>query len=137
MNALYDNAAYAMQTGNFDWVGWNLIVSAWDGVPSFFASHNTIAAIKLAGFNELGTSLLITEKTVTTTGIAQTNNVIIPGITAGNEVTWFTVARQQATHDNSTLICFIDDAEGLPFTANGLDVELDPDWLMSRGWYRP
>jgi hypothetical protein len=29
---------------------------------------------------------------------------------------------------------FIDDAEGLPFTPNGLDVLIEPDWLLERGW---
>jgi hypothetical protein len=58
--------------------------------------------------------------------------VLLPAVPVGPLVTWFTM-----TKAGTDLILYIDDAEGLPFTPNGLDVPVTPDWLSNRGWFRP
>ena len=52
------------------------------------------------------------------------------------EVTWMTIAGTQVPHDSSRLILFVDEAMELPFTPNGLDLLITPDWLAQRGWFR-
>ena len=135
-NALYNAAAYAMATATFDWVDIPLRLSAWTGTPMFDPTHLKVADIKLAGGMELGYSLPITVQSVAADGTMQTNQVVIPTVPVGANVTWFTMSGLQPLHDNSRLIMFIDEALDLPFVPNGLDLLVTPDWLSNRGWGR-
>lgn len=77
------------------------------------------------------TSLPITVKTVSADGTAQTNGVVVPEVPIGPNITHFTL------HEAfGNLILFIDEALNLPFTPNGLDLVVQPDWLEQRGWFR-
>lgn len=138
MNALYDVAASAMVAGGFNWLSDDLMLVAWSGTPTFDPSDKTLADVKQhPGVAELGSSLPIVGRAVTAEGIAQTDVVLIPGIPAGQMVTWLTMCRRQGAHDASEMILFIDEVEGLPYDPNGLDFVVTPDWAQGRGWFRP
>jgi hypothetical protein len=137
LNNIYDHARYQLLTAGIDWRTVPLVLSVWGDEPLFDPTDKTIADIQTHGFAELGYSMTITGQAVSNDGTAQTNPVLIPGIPAGSLVTWFTFAWKNVTHVNSQLILFIDQAEGIPFEANGLDVVVQPDWLQERGWWRP
>ena len=137
-NALYNIAGRKMLTGQFDWTAVDLMLVAWGGTATFTADDETIADVKAyPGVVELGYSLPIIGKTVSSNAVAQSDNVLIPGIGVGSVVTWFTLCVRDATvHDNSELVFYLDDVEGLPFTGNGLDLPVQPDWAEQRGWFK-
>jgi hypothetical protein len=139
MNTLYDSARYRLNTGAQDWRITDLVLSAWHGgLPPFHPTDVTINAIKLRGGVEVASSLPIAGHTVASDGTAQTYEVLIPTVPSGPDVTFLTMSKRNATiHDNSELIMFIDEGLGIPFTPNGLDVLITPDWLQNRGWFRP
>ena len=136
MNDVYDFARVQLLTAQLDWRSIPLVLTAWSGTPLFVPSHQVIADIA-ASIAELGHSMAITEQSVSADGTAQTNEVLIPGVPVGPDVTWFTMAWLKPIYTQSSLILFIDDAEGLPFEPNGLDIVVTPDWLENRGWWRP
>jgi hypothetical protein len=137
VNSLYDRARVELLTARIDWNIIDLVVSAWSGTPNFVATDTSIHDLKLRGANELGYSLPINGTSVWPDGSAQTDTVLIPEVPIGPDITWFTMAKKLPTHDDSTMILFVDDAEGLPFVTNGLDVVINPDWLQQRGWFKP
>jgi hypothetical protein len=138
MNSIYDLARVQLLTKQFDWPTMPLVLSVWTGTPTFVATDEHISDIMAHGATELGYSMPITQQTVFHNGTAQTNRVIVPAVPIGPMVTWFTMSKKHATvHTESQPILFIDDAEGLPFDPNGLDMAIEPDWLQSRGWFRP
>jgi hypothetical protein len=47
------------------------------------------------------------------------------------------MARKMGTTASSQLLLYIDEAWDLPWTANGLDLPVQPDWLAMEGWFRP
>lgn len=137
MNDVYDKARVQLLSAQLDWRSIPLVLSAWSGTPTFNPTHQKIADISSATNVERGYSIQITGQSVAADGTAQTNTVVLPEVPIGAPITWFTMAWSNATHDQSTLILYIDQAEGLPFTANGLDIVVTPDWLENRGWWRP
>lgn len=132
MNNVYDDARVKLLTALFDWTAYDLRLVAWSGTPSFLPTEKTVSQITGRGYAISGTSQVITSKTVSVNGTAQTNQLLLPAVPVGPPVTWFTM-----TKAGTDLILYIDDAEGLPFTPNGLDVPVTPDWLSNRGWWRP
>jgi hypothetical protein len=137
LNSIYDNARRQLLTAGLNWPVDPLVVSAWSGALNFLPTETTIAAIKARGFVERGVSLPINNAAVTTDGTAQTDQVVIPAVPIGADVTRLTLAKVKTPHDNSELVLFIDEAEGLPFVTNGLDLVVQPDWVQNRGWFRP
>lgn len=136
-NALYDNAAYKMMTGTFNWLTTELALVALTGVPEYDPAHLTVADLVAAGAVVVGVSLPILGRTVATDGTGQTDTVVIPGITAGTEVTWFVLCTNNADINLGNVVLFVDEAEVIPFQANGLDITVQPDWTGQRGWFRP
>ena len=138
MNALYDVAARTLMNGQFAWPDTEMLLVAWAGTPLFVPTHVTVADLRTAtGGLELGYSLPITERTVAVDGTGQTNQVVIPGVPVGPDVTWLTLCKTKASIDLAELILFVDEAFGLPFITNGLDLVVQPDWVQARGWFRP
>lgn len=136
MNVPYDQARYWLVRAELNWAFTDLVLVAWAGVPNFVKTDKTVANVVARGVNLLlGFSQVITQKSVATDGAAQTNDVIIPAVPIGPAVTHFTMCRRNVTPNLSELILFIDEAEGLPFAPNGLDIEVRPDWLQNRGWF--
>lgn len=138
MSGIYNRARYDLLAAQMNWLTISLKLTAWSGTPDFDPTDTSIAAIKARGAVERGVSLPINATAVTIDGTAQTDSVLIPTVAIGPDVTWFTMSRKDAVvPDNSVPILFIDDADGLPFVANGLDMLIQPDWLAERGWWRP
>jgi hypothetical protein len=137
MNQIYDVARRHLLNATLNWVTTNLVLIAWKGTPRFVATDATTAAVKSHGAIDVSWSLAVTGKAVSTNGTAQTDQVLLPKVPTGAPVTHFVLARKEAVLTNSVPILFIDDADGLPFIPNGLDVPVTPDWLQRRGWFRP
>jgi len=139
MSDIYDRVRYAMLTGAFDWTALGLRLAAWSGELDFAADDTDVDDIEARALATLlGFSLPVTGLTVTTDGRAQTDPIVIPGLTFGQELTFFTfVEYNEADEGASTLVLFIDDAFELPFATNGLDITVQPDWIEERGWWRP
>lgn len=125
-----------MATATFNWPQLSLVLTAWGGIPVFDPTHTTIATIAAAGPVDLGRSLGIGHQTVAADGSCQSDNVVIPTPPIGQDVTFFTMSELQTDYAASKLLFFIDDAKVLPFTPNGLDLIVTPDWLENRGWFR-
>ena len=136
MNTVYNYARYKLMTGSFDWTATDLMLTAWSGTPTFVAVDKTIANVVAHGLTERGSSLPITAKSVLADGTAQTNQVVIPAVTIGAPITFFTMSERKPTHAQSELILYIDEAIELPFIPNGLDMVVQPDWLSKRGWWK-
>jgi len=135
---LYNNAAREFALGQLIWPDTELVLVAWGFEPVFNPAHATIADLRTAtGLTELGISLPITDSSVAVDGTCQTNQVVIPNIPIGPDVTWFTLCRARATIELAELILFVDEAIELPFVPNGLDLVIQPDWTLNRGWFRP
>lgn len=139
MSDIYDRVRYAMLTGAFDWTALELRLVAWSGELDFDAGDTDVEDMATRALaTPLGYSLPVTGLTVTTDGRAQTDPIVIPGLTFGQEITFFTfVEYNEADEDASTMVLFIDDAFELPFATNGLDITVQPDWIEERGWWRP
>jgi hypothetical protein len=137
-NSIYDIARYMLTTVPVDWRISNLTLTAWAGTPSFVPNELTVADIqaRVGVPNNLGSSTAVTGMAVTTDGYNQTDPVIIRNIQAGKIITWFTMSQYHAAVNKSELYLFLDEVEGLPWTANGLDLVVQPDWLLKRGWFR-
>lgn len=135
MNSIYDKARLLLATAGLDWRATDLVLVAWAGVPKFVKTDLTVANIVTRGVTTLlGYSLTITTKAVAADGAMQTNDVVIPAVPVGPAVTHFTMCRRNATPNLSELLLYVDQAEGLPFDPNGLDMVVTPDWSLNRGW---
>lgn len=131
MNQPYDIARYRFVTADFNWLTTDLRLTAWGGVPQFVATDTMVSDLTVRGTPLLGTSQPITLKSVTSDGTVQTNQVLIPNVPIGPDVTHFTMS-----DTSGRLILFVDQALDLPFTPTGLDMVVQPDWLEQRGWFR-
>jgi hypothetical protein len=137
VSSIYDAARVRLLTGNFDWLSFDMLVVAWGGVPTFVPTDIQISELIARGNTKLGVSLPVTSQSVSSDGTAQTNQIVIPGVPIGQQVTHLTVCERATTEDQSQLILFVPDAVELPFDPNGLDMVVNPDWLEMRGWWRP
>jgi hypothetical protein len=138
MNDIYDKARVQLLTAQLDWRTIPLVLTAWAATPRFIPTHETIADILVYPGYEHAHSVSITGQAVSADGTAQTDTVILPEVPIHDmPITWLTMAWLKPVYEESSLILFIDQAEGLPFTTNGLDVVITPDWLENRGWWRP
>lgn len=137
MNNVYARARYEFVTGAFNWPALNVVLVAMRGTPDFVETDVTMQQIIDRVIDPpLGYSLEVTSMTVATDGTTQTNQVVIPSVPIGNDITWFVLAERQNPLPLSQPIMFIDEAKDLPFVPNGLDVVVQPDWLENRGWFR-
>jgi hypothetical protein len=138
VSGIYDWARAQLLTANLDWLGVELVVSAWAGTKTFVPTDTTIASVKARGAVERGYSLPIATTSVSPDGTAKSDPVVIPAIAPGAPILWFTMSELATPHDNCRLLLFIDDVNPvLPFAPNGLDIVLTPDWSAGRGWWRP
>jgi len=130
-NQPYDSARYRFVTAGLNWLTTDLRLTVWGGAPVFVPTDTMVSDLTVRGVPLLGASQPITVKSVTANGTAQTNAVVIPNVPIGPDVTHFTMG-----DTTGRLILFIDQALDLPFTPNGLDMVIQPDWLEQRGWFR-
>lgn len=138
MNQLYNKARYQMVTGVFNWPALDLVLTAWGGTPNYVQTDAMLTDIIGRGLGVvLGHSLPVTTKSVAPDGTVQTNQVVIPTVPIGQNVTWFTFSKRAGVLTASEPLYYIDDADELPFVPNGLDLVINPDWVQARGWFRP
>jgi hypothetical protein len=134
---IYDIARFKMMTAAFGWTAFDLMLVAFSGVAVFDASDDTLTDVLTHGALDAGHSLTIVGKNVLTNGTGQTGPVVIPAVVAGPPITHFVMFDKQGVVANSVPLFFTSDAEQLPFTPNGLDIVVQPDWLLERGWLQP
>lgn len=133
VNQVYDNARFKLATAGLDWRSAVYLLTAWKGAPDFIASDANIGQITARGnATLLATSLTITGRAVSLDGTTQTDPVLIPAVPAGEIVSFFVMHLVAGSEP----LLFIDEADGLPFTGNGLDLMVQPDWALERGWFR-
>jgi hypothetical protein len=130
MNTIYDAARYRLMTAGFNWTTADLLLTAWSGALVFDPGDEMLSDVVARGAVPRGVSDPITSQTVAPDGTAQTNQVVIPNVTIGAPISFFTMS------DGDELVLFIDEAIELPFIPNGLDMVVQPDWLSQRGWWK-
>lgn len=138
MNSLYALPREQMIKATFDWEAMSLWLQAWRG-PYGFDETDAVSGDILAGGAELvQTSQIATNVLARPGGYARTDPIVFPNMPASEEpVTFLTLSETSTDPGTHRLILFINDAEGLPFTPNGQDQPVQPDWLNARGWFRP
>ena len=138
MNSIYDNARFKLNTAGLDWRVADLRLVAWGGPPTFTPNLLTVNDKMVEGLTTLlKISDPVVGTAVTATGLAQTDPIIIRTVPIGMPVTHFTMVQYVTSDAMSELLLYIDDAVNLPFTPDGLDLVVQPDWLEGRGWFRP
>lgn len=130
MSGIYDNFRQKLLTASFDWRTEDYLLTAWSGAPEFDPTDATLADVT---GTMLSTSQPILGKAVSFDGYAQAGPVVIPAIPVNETVSFFVMGLATG----GVPLLFIDDAEGLPWLANGLDLVVQPDWALRRGWFRP
>jgi hypothetical protein len=134
VSGIYDNFRQKLLTASFDWRSEDYLLTAWSGLPDFVPADASLTDILTRANATLqAMSLPILGKAVSFDGTAQTGPVVIQGIPATEVVSFFVMSADPSDEP----LLFIDDAEGLPWTSNGLDLVVQPDWLYERGWFRP
>lgn len=137
MNSIYDIARYQFAVAMINWQTAPLVLLAYSGEPEFVPEDTSINDITTRG-NTLMVkqSQTVLGKNVTTQGYLQTADVVFETVPVGFPITHFIVANKPSTLPLATPLLYIDEAENLPFTPNGLDIVVTPDWLAHRGWGR-
>lgn len=137
MNSIYNLARRSMLTNQFDWATLNLVLYVFAGEPVFEPADASMADVVLHTPGAIDTSLPVLGQAVTIEGVAQTGPIVVPDVPIGPDITFMVLAISTGVFGTSKPILFIDDAMGLPFVPNGLDMVVQPDWALGRGWFRP
>lgn len=132
MNSLYAKPREQFAKAQFDWVTKVVHLFAWRGLYVFDESHVTAADVANAGGESVMAGPPLIGQVVKPGGYCSSNPTVLPAVPVGLPVTFFTLL-----DGSSNLIAYIDEGIGLPFTPNGLDWLVQPDWLPLRGWFRP
>lgn len=137
MNRIYDFARFKFATAALNWNTTPLFLMAYGGPVDFNAADDALSDITARGVATfIAKSQAVTGANVTPQGYMQTGVVIFEEVPAGPEVTQFVIISQPALEANAVPILHITDAYDLPFTPNGLDIPVTPDWTQQRGWFR-
>jgi hypothetical protein len=138
MNTIYDIARSMFAKAQINWTTAPLRLLGYSGNPEFIATDDVIADITLRGNTlRIGVSLDIAAQNVSAEGYLMTDNVVLPAVPIGYPLTHMIMVSMPGSDPEAAMpILFIDDAEDLPFTPNGLDIVITPDWLLHRGWGR-
>lgn len=118
----------------FDWVGMSVRLQAWSGPYTFIENHASNANVA-ATATLRATSLPLTNKNGSY-GFARSDPAVLVAVPVGAPITFFTLCEYTGDLLNMGLIAYIDTGPSLPFTPNGLDWNVQPDWLVGRGWFR-
>ena len=138
VNTIYDIARMQFAKAQINWMTAPLRLLAYTGNPDFHPADTAISEITTRGNTlRISTSLDIVTQNVSTEGFLMTDNVVLPKVPIGYPVTHFIMVLMPGTDPEMAVpLLFIDDAEDLPFTPDGLDIVVTPDWLEHRGWGR-
>ena len=119
---------------NFDWVGMSARLQAWSGPYTFDEAHALNSSVA-ATATLRATSLALTNK-AKTYGYAISDPAVLAAVPVGAPITFFTLSEYTGDLLAMPLIAYINVGPSLPFTPNGLDWNVQPDWLAGRGWFR-
>lgn len=133
MNSLYAKPRELMAKGLFNWPAIPVVLSAWNGPYVFDEGDVTAGDLVSHGAIHVMDSLAITNAHVKPGGYCTSDPALLPLVPAGLDVLFLTLAN----NTTSEVIAYLDEAIGMPFTPNGLDWLVQPDWLPLRGWFRP
>lgn len=140
MSGLYASIRERLLYQSFDWQGADLELQAWSA-GHFDETHIRVSDLVTAGGTPQSNSdLPLGPPFVMPGGYAASDWLILPGsgFDVGVMVNFLTLSdRAGGNTADPLLILYIDEADGLPFTPNGLDYVVTPDWLLNRGWWRP
>jgi hypothetical protein len=124
-------------SAQLNWATEKLVLIVWSGPPTFIETDTAISAIVTRATTvAAGHALPINSKTVTPEGYLQTDSVLVPQVPVGPDITHFIMANYVSTWNDGAPLLYVDEAENLPFTPNGLDILITPDWVQHRGWGR-
>lgn len=137
MNAQYNLQRVRRATGAFNWPTLTCYMQAWRGAYVFDAAHETVSDVTASGGTLVATSLALLDQQVTSGGYLRSGPVAIPAIAPSSPITFLLLVRDTGGGAAAYApIAYYDDAIGLPFTPNGLEWLIQPDWLSERGWLR-
>lgn len=136
-NSIYDGARYRFATGQLDWRAANLRLLAMQGTPNFVAADATVQALITRAISTVfATSQVIPNKSVSSDGYLISDSALFPTPAVSTPITSFIMVLYGVDVPTSIPLLFIDTALNLPFTPNGLDVVVQPDWMQHRAWGR-
>jgi hypothetical protein len=125
MNQLYAGIRERAAKGLFNWPTVPAAVGAGRGPYVFDEAHASVTDIAAAG----GTLVMFSFAVY-----VASNPALLPAIPVGAPVTFLILF--DTTSGAQTPLAYMEDGIGLPFTPNGLDWLVQPDWLDMRGWFR-
>jgi hypothetical protein len=137
VNSLFDPYRERLLSGQSVWTAVTLALVAWRGPYSFLETNRTVQDVADGGGALVQVSMQLLHPQVITGGYARTDTALFPNVPAGEPVLFLTMIEVGATIPASLLVCYIDTADGLPFTPNGQDQPVQPDWIQHRGWLQP
>ena len=134
VNALYDDARERMLKATLNWPTLTLRMLAYTGNPdiSFIASHLTQANLGAP----YAVSQPIIQPIVAPGGYAKSSAAQFLNITIGTDIQFFVLTEDNVVPNSRRLLAYLSDMNMLPFTPNGGDYLVKPDWLHSQGWFR-
>lgn len=137
MSSLYNRFRERLLSADIAWTGAEIGCVAWTGKYWFDETDRYVSDIVASN----GAIVSVAERNVTAIagvgGYAITDPMLFKNVPIGFPVSFLTLTFPSDTIGLSELICYIDHGEGMPFTPNGLDWIVQPDWLSRRGWFRP
>lgn len=137
MSALFNRFRERLLSADIAWTGAEIGCVAWTGKYYFDETDRFVQDIEASN----GAVVSVAETNVTAVagigGYAITDPMLFRAVPIGAPVNFLTLTFPNLNVGLSELICYIDRGEGLPFTPNGLDWIVQPDWLSKRGWFRP
>jgi len=137
VNNIYDTARFKFATAGLNWNTAPLFLLAYSGNPDFHAEDGFISDITTrATTTFVQQSQAIIGKNVSPQGYLQTGTVMFEEVPIGLPITHFIMASVPAALSAGVPLLFFDEAYDLPFTPNGLDIPVTPDWFQQRGWGR-
>jgi hypothetical protein len=139
MSAPYAGIRERLLYNTFSWLSADLELQAWSG-GHFNEQHVRVSDLIASGGVPQSKSQEAASPFIRPGGYASSNALILPGtgFSVGASITFLTMNdRASGSAADPILVLFIDDADGLPFVANGLDYVVEPDWLFKRAWWRP
>ncbi len=133
MNQLFAIPRQRLLKALWNWETVAVRLLAFNTAYTFNEDHTTVSQIGAP----LAQSELLTGKVATVKGYARSNAAYFTSIGVAAPVTFFVLAEDIGGASSTWKpMAYIDEAEGLPFTPNGAEKTVVPDWITNQGWFR-
>lgn len=133
MNQLYNDCRERMLKATLDWAAMTCVLLAYSDITYVFDPNDLTQAD--IGVPDAVSGVLI-QPIVVAGGYARTGAGIFTAIPEGPDIWFLVLAQDNVVPANRRLLAYIDTAQNMPFTPNGLDWVATPDWASSQGWWR-